>query len=165
MTDNGEDSSRKGTQAGSPVESQDAAVQARRPVLRKLGRFAAVTAPAVTLLLAAQTKPAKARPPSSLPPVSSLHLKTREGEIAGATVLAAVAALPVEAWRYKPETGLEQRTHIVPYAEDFRAAFGVGDGVTIGAIDGIGVCLAAIKALSAKVERLEAELRATREPA
>jgi hypothetical protein len=29
-------------------------------VLKKLGRFAVVTAPAVTLLLAAQTKPARA---------------------------------------------------------------------------------------------------------
>ena len=32
----------------------------RRKLLRKLGRFIAVTAPAVTLLLAAQTKPAGA---------------------------------------------------------------------------------------------------------
>ena len=33
---------------------------ARRATLRKLGRFAAVTAPAVTLLLAATLKPKKA---------------------------------------------------------------------------------------------------------
>jgi hypothetical protein len=32
----------------------------RRTVLRRLGRFAAVSAPAVTLLLAAQSKPAGA---------------------------------------------------------------------------------------------------------
>jgi hypothetical protein len=32
----------------------------RRAVLKTIGRFAAVTAPAVTLLLAAQAKPAKA---------------------------------------------------------------------------------------------------------
>jgi len=32
----------------------------RRVVLRRLGRFAAVSAPAVTLLLAAETKPAAA---------------------------------------------------------------------------------------------------------
>ena len=32
----------------------------RRAVLRRLGRFAAVSAPAVTLLLAAETKPAAA---------------------------------------------------------------------------------------------------------
>jgi hypothetical protein len=34
--------------------------QDRRRLLRKLGRFTVVTAPAVTLLLAAQTKPAGA---------------------------------------------------------------------------------------------------------
>jgi hypothetical protein len=34
--------------------------EARRAALKKLGRFAVVTAPAVTLLLAAQTKPARA---------------------------------------------------------------------------------------------------------
>lgn len=79
-----------------------------------------------------------------------------------ASMLAGVAALAVEAWRYKPETGLEQQTHIGPYAEDFRAAFGVGDGVTIDPIDAVGVCLAAIKALSQKVEALEAELQANR---
>lgn len=32
----------------------------RRDVLRRLGRFAAVSAPTVTLLLAAETKPASA---------------------------------------------------------------------------------------------------------
>jgi hypothetical protein len=36
----------------------------RRSMLKKIGRFAAVSAPAVTLLLAAQTKPAKAVPVS-----------------------------------------------------------------------------------------------------
>jgi hypothetical protein len=40
-------------------EDQEAR-EGRRPVLRKLGRFAAVTAPTVALLLAARTKPAKA---------------------------------------------------------------------------------------------------------
>ncbi|HEY2890665.1 MAG TPA: hypothetical protein VGJ31_08550 [Dongiaceae bacterium] len=36
----------------------------RRAVLRRLGRFAAVSAPAVTLLLAAETRPASAVPGS-----------------------------------------------------------------------------------------------------
>jgi hypothetical protein len=36
----------------------------RRATLKKLGRFAPVTAPTVTLLLAAQTKPGRAVPPS-----------------------------------------------------------------------------------------------------
>jgi hypothetical protein len=162
MTDKIDDGSAKAAAAASP---EDASVQARRPVLRRLGRFAAVTAPAVTLLLAAQTKPSRAAPPSSSPPPSSRQLKTAERAIDGSSVLAGVAALPVDAWRYRPETGLEQQIHIGPYAEDFRAAFGVGDGVTISTIDAIGVCLAAIRALSEKVETLEAELRETRRTA
>jgi len=122
-----------------------------------------VTAPTVTLLLAAQTKPSKAAPSSSPCAVeSSRALKTARAEIDTASILAGVAALPVDEWRYKPATGLEQQTHIGPYAEDFRAAFGVGDGVTISTIDAIGVCLAAIKALSEKVDTLEGELKAAR---
>jgi len=156
MTDKIEDGSAK-----TPAAPEDASVQARRPVLKRLGRFAAVTAPAVTLLLAAQTKPAKAVL-SSVPPPSSRQLKTAERAIDVSSVLAGVAALPVDAWRYKPETGLEQQMHIGPYAEDFRAAFGVGDGVSISTVDAIGVCLAAIRALSEKVETLEAELRDSR---
>jgi hypothetical protein len=129
----------------------------RRATLKKLGRFATVTAPTVTLLLAAQTKPSKALPPSPCR-VSSRAVKAVEGGIDAAGILAAVGALPVDAWRYRAETGLEQQTHIGPYAEDFKAAFGVGDGVTINTTDAIGVCLAAIKALSEKVATLEAEL-------
>jgi hypothetical protein len=37
-------------------------LEGRRAILRKAGRFVAVTAPAVTLLLAASEKPAKAAP-------------------------------------------------------------------------------------------------------
>ena len=51
-----------------PVEAQDASVLARRPVLKRLGRFAAVTAPAVTLLLAVEAKPKQAVAGSPLPP-------------------------------------------------------------------------------------------------
>jgi len=139
--------------------------KSRRATLKKLGRFATVTAPTVTLLLAAQTKPSRALPPSSSPCSisSSRAFKTAKSEIDAAGILAGVAALPVDAWRYKPETGLEQQTHIGPYAEDFRSVFGVGDGVTISTIDAVGVCLAAIKALSEKVGSLEAELQRARE--
>ena len=36
--------------------------KARRAILKKLGRFATVTTPTVTLLLAAQSRPAHAQP-------------------------------------------------------------------------------------------------------
>ena len=84
-------------EAGKSDTLQDA-VAARSDILKKFGRFALVSAPAV-------------------------------------------AALPVGS-----------------HAEDFQAAFGVGDGVTISPIDAISVCLAAIQALSQKVESLEARL-------
>src|ERR1700720_2175734 len=99
--------------------------QSRRTAIKKLGRFAIVSAPAVTLMLAAGSKPAKAAPCS--PCASSRSFKTPDGSIDTAALLAAVAKLPVETWRYKAETGLETRPHIGPYAEDFQAAFGVGD--------------------------------------
>ena len=43
-------------------EREAARLEGRRAILRKAGRFVAVTAPAVTLLLAASEKPAKAAP-------------------------------------------------------------------------------------------------------
>ena len=47
--------------------AKDSAVdQSRRATLRRLGRFAAVTPPAVALILAARTKPTLAAPPSAI---------------------------------------------------------------------------------------------------
>jgi hypothetical protein len=43
-----------------PTQAESAKVESRRAVLRKAGRFAAVSAPAVTLLLAATAKPKNA---------------------------------------------------------------------------------------------------------
>ena len=52
--------------------------------------------------------------------------------------------LPVQTWRYKGEDST--MLHMGPYAEDFRAAFGLGtDSLTIGHIDLGGVLLAAGK--------------------
>jgi hypothetical protein len=130
--------------------------QARRAVLRRLGKFAAVTPPAVTLLLATTTKPKVAQAVSI---ISSKQFKTAQWIVDESGVLGAVAALTVDRWRYKAETGLPQQLHIGPYAEDFTASFGISDGVTINTADALGVCLAAIKALAARVETLEAELR------
>ena len=48
--------------------------ETRRAALRRLGRYAAVTPPAVTLLLSAGTKSAKAQP-RSIPAPSSRQFK------------------------------------------------------------------------------------------
>ncbi len=65
----------------------------RRALLKKLGRFAAVSAPTVTLLLTAKARPGVAA--SCIPAQSGRALKTRIGPVDGAAVLAAVAALPI----------------------------------------------------------------------
>jgi hypothetical protein len=73
-----------------------ATAKQRRALLKKLGRFAAISAPSVTLLLAAKAKPAAATV-SCAPTASSRALKTRIGPVNGAAVLAAMASLPIRA--------------------------------------------------------------------
>ena len=67
--------------------------------------------------------------------------------------LGALASLPVERWRYKPEVreALNDNggEHIGPMAQDFAAAFG-GDGKTIDIVNGFGVILNALKGLEAR---------------
>jgi hypothetical protein len=75
-------------------------------------------------------------------------------------VLARVAALPLSTWNYKSQDTAVR--HIGPMAQDFKAAFGVGESDTgITTIDADGVALAAIQGLSQKLteelERRDAE--------
>ena len=147
--------------ATDPKANSEQANRERREALKKLGRFTVVSGPVVTLLLAAKARPAAAQGCS--PCSSSRSLKSADGAVDAEALLAAVQNLPVETWRYKVETGLETKPHIGPYAEDFQAAFGVGDGVTINPVDAMGICLAAIQALTRKVEMLEEELKKARE--
>jgi hypothetical protein len=95
-------------------------------------------------------------------------------------VLAKVAAMPVMTWNYRTQD--ESIRHIGPTAQDFRAAFGLGENdKTISTIDPSGVALAAIQGLveeiklgdekiakleagrRAEIDELKAELRALRE--
>jgi hypothetical protein len=71
-------------------------------------------------------------------------------------VLAKIASLPIQSWRYRG-AGAGTR-HIGPFAEDFYKAFGVGLGpTTISSVDADGITLAGIKALEAKTRKLEKE--------
>ena len=66
-------------------------------------------------------------------------------------VLDKVAALPVSRWNYK--TQLASVRHVGPMAQDFQAAFAVGESDTgITTVDADGVALAAIQGLNQKVE-------------
>ena len=78
-----------------------------------------------------------------------------------AEVLEQVASLPVSAWSYKDdETGAR---HAGPMAQDFHAAFGLGEDDThISPMDAVGVALAAIKALQEEDQRKDAEILALR---
>ncbi|MBN8230816.1 tail fiber domain-containing protein [Corallococcus macrosporus] len=71
-------------------------------------------------------------------------------------VLAKVAAMPVESWRYSAEA--EGVRHVGPVAQDFRAAFGLGtDDKSIGLLDIDGVNMVAIQALARRTEELNAK--------
>ena len=67
------------------------------------------------------------------------------------TVLDGVAALPLSTWKYKSQDASIR--HIGPMAQDFKAAFGVGESDTgITTVDEDGVALAAIQGLNQKLE-------------
>jgi len=66
-------------------------------------------------------------------------------------ILAKLAALPIQSWRYTNETtGVR---HVGPMAQDFKATFGLGTSDTaIGIVDEGGVALTAIQGLNQKLE-------------
>lgn len=61
--------------------------------------------------------------------------------------------MPVEQWKYKDGMG-DGGEHIGPYAEDFQAATGKGDGATIPVVDAIGVTMKAVQELNQKVDKI-----------
>ena len=82
------------------------------------------------------------------------------------TILAKVNALPIWDWKYQTE--VSGARHLGPTAEDFHAAFGLGDSDRrIGLIDASGVALAAIQGLNAQLQVLvtakDAEIAALKE--
>lgn len=82
---------------------------------------------------------------------SSKELK--ENKSKPASPLKAVEKMPVEEWDYK-EGVADGGRHIGPYAEDFQAATGKGDGTSIPVVDAIGVTMGAVQELSKKVDAL-----------
>ncbi|HEX3467369.1 MAG TPA: tail fiber domain-containing protein, partial [Candidatus Elarobacter sp.] len=89
---------------------------------------------------------------------SDRNLKTDVAAVNDASVLDKVDALPISRWSYKSERGVR---HVGPMAQDFYAAFKVGeDNTHITSIDEDGVALAAIKALHADNRALHARVGA-----
>ncbi|HEY1788548.1 MAG TPA: tail fiber domain-containing protein [Verrucomicrobiae bacterium] len=90
--------------------------------------------------------------------LSDRNAKNDLAPIDPAAVLAGVAALPISQWSYKTQNGVR---HVGPMAQDFHAAFHVGENdTTISSVDENGVALAAIQGLNSKLEARDAEIQA-----
>jgi hypothetical protein len=101
--------------------------------------------------------------------MSDRNLKRDLAPVDEQAVLDAVAKMPISTWSYKTDDPSVR--HMGPMAQDFKAAFGLGDtDRAYHPVDANGVSFAAIQALyervkeqDARLERLEredAELRA-----
>jgi hypothetical protein len=101
--------------------------------------------------------------------VSDRNLKENFTEVDKPELLDRLAAIPVTTWKYKSQDGSIR--HIGPMAQDFYAAFGVGEEDTkITTIDADGVVLAAIQGLyqivqdkDCRIEELQTETESLRE--
>jgi len=90
---------------------------------------------------------------------SSRTLKDHVAPAEGEEVLARMRGVPVNFWSYTAE-GAQVR-HLGPFAEDFRAAFGLGvDDRSIGLLDIDGVNFAAARALEARTATQAERIRA-----
>ncbi|MGH7629888.1 MAG: tail fiber domain-containing protein, partial [Gemmatimonadales bacterium] len=90
---------------------------------------------------------------------SSKLVKEEFEEVDGEDLLARLKAMPIQRWRY---LGTSAR-HLGPFAEDFQAAFGLGDSPTkIAQIDADGVALRAVQALERRTTALQEETAALR---
>jgi hypothetical protein len=87
---------------------------------------------------------------------SDRNLKENFRDVDGDEVLRKLAAMPITTWNYRKESN--RTRHLGPMAQDFFAAFALGDSDrSISTVDEGGVALAAAKALNARVNALEQE--------
>lgn len=99
---------------------------------------------------------------------SDRNAKENFAVVDSAVLLENLAQMPINSWSMKGD--VSSALHVGPTAQDFYAAFGLGDSdVTINTVDAQGISLAAIqglydlvKAQGARIEELEAELVAMR---
>jgi trimeric autotransporter adhesin len=85
---------------------------------------------------------------------SDRNIKDNISQIDGEEILEKLAAISVSEWHYKTEA--DSVTHIGPMAQDFKAAFGLGDSdKSIATVDADGVNMAAIQALYKRLLALE----------
>jgi trimeric autotransporter adhesin len=93
----------------------------------------------------------------TITPNSDRNAKTGFAPVDTVSVLDRLTRLPVQEWRFRTEA--EDVKHLGPMAQDFRAAFGLGELPTaIATVDADGVALAAIQGLNRKLEERAAAL-------
>ncbi len=94
--------------------------------------------------------------------LSDRALKANVVAADGGDVLARLMRVPVSTWNYTSQD--PSIRHMGPMAQDFYAAFGLGeDDKHIGTVDADGVALAAIQALAAQNAAQQAEIDALRQ--
>lgn len=92
---------------------------------------------------------------------SDVNRKHFFADVSGEDVLGRLRTLPVRSWSYKVDDAAVR--HLGPTAQDFRAAFDLGnDDKVIGTVDADGVALAAAQALEARTASLRSENDALR---
>ena len=100
--------------------------------------------------------------------MSDVNRKEHFREVDGEEVLGKIAQMPIREWNYKAQDASIR--HLGPTAQDFRAAFGLGESdTTITTTDIDGINLLAVQALERRtrdqareIEALRAELAALR---
>ncbi len=99
---------------------------------------------------------------SSWTVVSDRNAKNNFAPVDGVAILNALAGIPIETWNYN--TQAESIRHMGPMAQDFYAAFGLGEtALGISTVDADGVALAAIQGLYSVVQEQQAENAALQE--
>jgi hypothetical protein len=94
---------------------------------------------------------------TSFIPSSSRSLKEDFTEVDARAILARLAELPVNEWKFKSEG--DGARHIGPTAEDFQAVFGLGqEGEGLHLTDVNGVALAALQGLYAELKERDARI-------
>jgi hypothetical protein len=89
--------------------------------------------------------------------VSDRALKQNISQVDGREILRKLIEIPISRWSYKGQT--PDIEHIGPMAQDFYAAFGLGDDERyISTIDPDGVALAAIQGLHEMLREKDAEI-------
>ena len=90
--------------------------------------------------------------------VSDRNLKANFASVDDLQLLEALAGIPIQTWNYKTQD--TDIRHLGPMAQDFHAAFGVGENdTTISTVDAQGVALAGVQGLYHLAQDQAAQLK------